>query len=55
MEYVGEETVVEDDTGDGGWVETHHYDDEATAEIEENICEMTLDNNKVRLKKTYVN
>ncbi|XP_055384042.1 ubiquitin-like-conjugating enzyme ATG3 [Condylostylus longicornis] len=48
MEYVGEETVVEDETGDGGWVETHHFgDDGDTSEIEDKVCEMTLDNNKI--------
>ncbi|XP_037904496.1 ubiquitin-like-conjugating enzyme ATG3 [Hermetia illucens] len=47
MEYVGEETVVEDDTGDGGWVETHHYDNDGTTELEDKVCEMTLDNAKL--------
>lgn len=50
MEYVGEETVVEDDTGDGGWVETHHYDNDGTTELEDKVCEMTLDNAKVRFR-----
>lgn len=46
MEYVGEETVVEHETGDGGWVETHHFDESST-ELEDKVCEMTLDSNKL--------
>lgn len=50
MEYVGEETIVE--TGDGdddGWVETHHYGSDGAnlTELEENVCDMTLDSEKV--------
>lgn len=52
MEYVGEETLVETADGDDeGWVETHHYgtdnDGGQMAELEENVCEMTLDTAKV--------
>lgn len=48
MEYVGEELMVEQDgDNDGGWVETHHYD-ESTSGIDDKICEMTLDSSKVR-------
>lgn len=48
MEYVGEEQMVEQDgDNDGGWVETHHFD-ESTSGINEKICEMTLDSSKVR-------
>ncbi|CAD7080997.1 unnamed protein product [Hermetia illucens] len=47
MEYVGEETVVEDDAGDGSWVETHHYDNDGTTELEDKVCEITLDNAKL--------
>lgn len=50
MEYVGEETLVETADGEGGWVETHHFGDDGDgddgsgqmAELEENVCEMTL-------------
>ncbi|XP_031630804.1 ubiquitin-like-conjugating enzyme ATG3 [Contarinia nasturtii] len=46
MEYVGEETIIENENGDDdGWVETHHYG--ATAnELEDKVCDMTLDDNK---------
>lgn len=48
MEYVGEEKIVEDDAGQGdGWVETHQYyneDNDDGNTIEDNLCEMTLDN-----------
>lgn len=52
MEYVGEETLVETADGDEeGWVETHHYgadnDGGQMVELEENVCEMTLDSAKV--------
>lgn len=49
MEYVGEETMVEDDGPDGeeGWVETHHFDSSNLTELEDNVCEMTLDSAKV--------
>lgn len=45
MEYEGEETIVEDESGEGGWVETHHFDD-ATGQpsVEEKLSEMTMDN-----------
>lgn len=44
MEYVGEETIIEnEDGGDDGWVETHHYD-ATTSEIEDKVCDMTLGN-----------
>lgn len=45
MEYVGEETIIENDGGDEGWVETHHYDS-ATNELEDKVCDMTLGGNK---------
>lgn len=45
MEYVGEETIIENDGGDEGWVETHHYD-AGTSELEDKVCDMTLDGNK---------
>lgn len=49
MEYVGEETMVENDGPDGdGWVETHHFDSNNLTELEDNVCEMTLDSTKVR-------
>uniref|UniRef100_T1P9A4 Ubiquitin-like-conjugating enzyme ATG3 n=1 Tax=Musca domestica TaxID=7370 RepID=T1P9A4_MUSDO len=44
MEYVGEETVVEEECGDGGWVETHQMNEDGTkAELDDKICELTLD------------
>ncbi|XP_075162221.1 autophagy-related protein 3 [Haematobia irritans] len=44
MEYVGEETVVEEEGGDGGWVETHQMNEDGTsAELDDKICELTLD------------
>lgn len=48
MEYVGEEIIVENDDNDGGWVETHHFDDGGNnlTDVEEKICEMTLDSSK---------
>lgn len=46
MEYIGEETIIENENGqDEGWVETHHYD-ATTNELEDKVCEMTLDNNR---------
>lgn len=45
MEYVGEETIIEDENGQEGWVETHH-NDATTNELEDKVCEMTLDNNR---------
>lgn len=46
MEYVGEETIIENEgDADDGWVETHHYD-ARTNELEDKVCEMTLDSNK---------
>lgn len=46
MEYVGEETIIENENGQGeGWVETHHYD-ATTSGLEDKVSEMTLDNNK---------
>lgn len=47
MEYVGEETIVEDGGDGDGWVETHHFDPTTSTEIDDKICEMTLDNSKV--------
>lgn len=50
MEYVGEETLVEDGDADGGWVETHHYNPDGEASgsgLEQKVCEMTLDGSKV--------
>ncbi|TMW53760.1 hypothetical protein DOY81_001165 [Sarcophaga bullata] len=46
MEYVGEETVVEEEGGDGGWVETHQLNEDGTAQELEKICELTLDDSK---------
>ncbi|XP_059620584.1 ubiquitin-like-conjugating enzyme ATG3 [Phlebotomus argentipes] len=43
IEYVGEETMVEEDDQEGGWVETHHYDESSAAGVEEKVSEMTLD------------
>lgn len=52
MEYVGEETMVEmdgPDADEGGWVETHHFDGNSMTELEDNVCEMTLDSTKVKI------
>lgn len=47
MEYVGEETIVEDESGEGGWVETHHFDDATgQASVEEKLSEMTMGGGK---------
>ncbi|SPP76183.1 ubiquitin-like-conjugating enzyme ATG3 [Drosophila guanche] len=46
MEYVGEETLVEEESGDGGWVETHQLNDDGTTQLEEKICELTMDETK---------
>lgn len=51
MEYVGEETVVEEEGGDGGWVETHQLNEDGTAQELDKICELTLDESKVSRKK----
>lgn len=45
MEYVGEETIIEQSDNDEGWVETHHFD-VTTSELEDKVCDMTLDGNK---------
>ncbi|XP_036325806.1 ubiquitin-like-conjugating enzyme ATG3 [Rhagoletis pomonella] len=50
MEYVGEETVVEEEGGDGGWVETHQLNEDGTAELEEKVCELTLDESKDEMR-----
>lgn len=46
MEYVGEETVVEEEGGDGGWVETHQLNEDGTTPEIDKICELTLDDSK---------
>ncbi|TDG40046.1 hypothetical protein AWZ03_013532 [Drosophila navojoa] len=46
MEYVGEETLVEEESGDGGWVETHQLNDDGTSQLDDKICELTLDESK---------
>ncbi|KAH8373369.1 hypothetical protein KR009_004554 [Drosophila setifemur] len=43
MEYVGEETLVEEESGDGGWVETHQLNDDGTTQLEDKICELTME------------
>jgi len=48
MEYVGEETLVEEESGDGGWVETHQLNDDGTTQLEDKICELTMEETKVR-------
>lgn len=44
IEYVGEEAMVEEDQ-DGGWVETHHYDESASG-LDDKVSEMTLDSSR---------
>ncbi|XP_017041495.1 ubiquitin-like-conjugating enzyme ATG3 [Drosophila ficusphila] len=46
MEYVGEETLVEEESGDGGWVETHQLNDDGTTQLEDKICELTMEETK---------
>ncbi|KAI8041042.1 ubiquitin-like-conjugating enzyme ATG3 isoform X2 [Drosophila gunungcola] len=46
MEYVGEETLVEEESGDGGWVETHQLNDDGTTQLEDKICELTMEEAK---------
>ncbi|XP_037047228.1 ubiquitin-like-conjugating enzyme ATG3 [Bradysia coprophila] len=47
MEYVGEETIVEGGADDDeGWVETHHLDGGGSTELDDKVCEMTLDSSK---------
>ncbi|KAI5636034.1 autophagocytosis associated protein, active-site domain-containing protein [Phthorimaea operculella] len=39
-----EKIIEEDNDGEGGWVDTHHYDtDTGAPTIEEKVCEMTLE------------
>lgn len=52
MEYVGEETIVETEGGDEGWVETHHFDESRT-EGDEKVCEMTMSTKKVLYNFSY--
>lgn len=49
MEYVGEETLVEENDQDGGWVETHHFnpDGASGSGLEDKVCEMTLEGAKM--------
>lgn len=49
MEYVGEETLVEESDQDGGWVETHHFNPDGAggSGLEDKVCEMTLEGAKV--------
>ncbi|CAG4943465.1 ubiquitin-like-conjugating enzyme ATG3 [Colias croceus] len=38
------EKIIEDENdGEGGWVDTHHYDSAGSPTVEEKVCEMTLD------------
>lgn len=38
------EKVIEDENdADGGWVDTHHYDNAGSPALEEKVCEMTLE------------
>ncbi|KAH8267684.1 hypothetical protein KR026_003290 [Drosophila bipectinata] len=46
MEYVGEETLVEEESGDGGWVETHQLNDDGSTQLEDKICELTMEETK---------
>lgn len=48
MEYVGEETLIENENGQGeGWVETHHMDPHTMKEVEDKVGDMTLESSKV--------
>lgn len=45
---MGEETIVEAEGGDEGWVETHQLNDDGTTnDLAEKICELTFDDSKV--------
>lgn len=47
MEYVGEETLIENEGGQGeGWVETHHMDPTTMTEVEDKVGDMTLECSK---------
>lgn len=45
MEYCEdqEKIIEEEQDGDGGWVDTHHYDTTGVPSVTEKVCEMTLD------------
>uniref|UniRef100_A0A1L8DW77 Ubiquitin-like-conjugating enzyme ATG3 n=1 Tax=Nyssomyia neivai TaxID=330878 RepID=A0A1L8DW77_9DIPT len=49
IEYVGEETMVEEDAQEGGWVETHHYDEGNASGLDDKVSEMTLDSSKAEV------
>ena len=58
MEYVDEnETIVEPEDEDGGWVSTHHTDNttnqQSTATQEEKTTEIQLDSDKVITAATW--
>ena len=40
MEYVGEETLVEENDPEGGWVETHHFADDGSGSKPSIVMEM---------------
>ncbi|XP_044726809.1 ubiquitin-like-conjugating enzyme ATG3 [Chrysoperla carnea] len=47
MEYCDDhEQIIETDDNDGGWVDTHHFDNSADTGVEDKVSEMTLDNAK---------
>ncbi|KAG5883224.1 hypothetical protein JTB14_011416 [Gonioctena quinquepunctata] len=47
MEYSQEmEKIIESDDADNGWIDTHHYDKEMNASVDDKISEMTLENTK---------
>lgn len=38
---------MEEESGDGGWVETHQLNDDGTTQLEDKICELTMEETKV--------
>lgn len=43
---------MEEESGDGGWVETHQLNDDGTTQLEDKICELTMEETKVSAGET---
>lgn len=51
MEYSEEqEAIIEEEDGDGGWVDTHHHPDPGVAALTDTIREISLDNQPPQTK-----
>ncbi len=37
------ECVIEEEDGDGGWVDTHHYADKSVTQVADAVGEMSID------------